>query len=401
MVAGLRYLHMSMDHAGRARFNRGRAYTWPCHIRDARMVYRSKATEADWRYGKSVPNLSGHLDVASPAGHKIYWEEHGNPKGEPVLFVHGGPGGGTAPFMARYFDPARYRVILFDQRGCGKSTPSAADDNAQPALTDNTTAHLIEDIDKLREDRGITGRAHVFGGSWGSTLSLAYAIAHPENVQTLILRGIFLCRRKDIDYFYQGNAATFEQQPDDTRLPGTYMMFPEAWGDFVRVIPQAERGDMVAAYDRIFSSAPKDEAELHRQVAAARAWSVWEGMTSYLAQDVSDAGRFADAAFAKAFARIENHYFMNGAFLGGAGAGNRDNNYLIENAARLRDIPVHIVHGRFDVVCPMFQADELVAALQKAGNTRIDYRRTPAGHSMTERENCLALTDIMDGLPAM
>lgn len=365
------------------------------------MAYSSKVTEADWRYPASTAYLSGHLDVQSPAGHKIYWEEHGNPQGEPVLFVHGGPGGGCSPFMARYFDPKRYRIVLFDQRGCGKSTPSAAADDAGPALRDNTTAHLISDMQKLREDRAITGRMHVFGGSWGSTLALAYAIAHPQNVQTLILRGIFLCRRKDIDFFYQGNAAVFEESPGDTRLPGAYMTFPEAWADFVKVIPPRERHDMVAAYDRIFSARPRDAGELAQQVAAARAWSVWEGMTSYLAQDVSDAGRFADPGFAKAFARIENHYFMNGAFLGGgAGEANRDNNYLLENVARLSGIPVHIVHGRFDVVCPMFQADDLVTALRRAGHARVDYRRTPAGHSMTERENCLALTSIMDALPA-
>lgn len=366
------------------------------------MAYSSKVTESDWKYPASTPYAYGHLDVQSPAGHRIYWEEHGNPQGEPVLFVHGGPGGGTAGFMARYFDPARYRVVLFDQRGCGKSTPSAKEDDAGPALTDNTTAHLIADIERLRAERGIGGRIHVFGGSWGSTLSLAYAMAHPRNVATLVLRGIFLCRRKDIDFFYQGNAATFAQAPDDTRLAGTYMTYPEAWADFVQVIPADQRHDMVAAYARIFSGKPGGPEELARQVEAARAWSVWEGMTSYLAQDLSDRGKFADAKFAKAFARIENHYFMNGAFLGGgAGEGNRDNNYLLENVARLVSIPVHIVHGRFDVVCPVFQADELVAALRRAGHADIDFRRTPAGHSMTERENCLALTDIMDGLPPL
>ena len=366
------------------------------------MAYSSKLTEADWRYKSSTPYASGRLDVASPAGHQIAWEEYGNPQGEPVLFVHGGPGGGTSAFMARYFDPARYRVVLFDQRGCGKSTPSATDDDAGPALTDNTTAHLIADIEKLRAARGLTGKMHVFGGSWGSTLSLAYAIAHPQNVQTLILRGIFLCRRKDIDFFYQGNAATYEENPGDTRLAGTYMTFPEAWPAFVKVIPPEQRGDMVAAYDRIFRAKPGSEAELAQQIAAARAWSVWEGMTSFLAQDLSDSGKFADSKFAKAFARIENHYFMNGAFLGGgAGEANRDNNYLLGNVDKLKDIPVHIVHGRYDVVCPVFQADDLVAALKAAGNTQVDFRRTAAGHSMTERENCLALTDVMDGLPKM
>ena len=354
----------------------------------------------DGLYPEIEPYNTGRLRVSDL--HELYFEEAGNPDGKPAVFLHGGPGGGIDASYRRFFDPAKYRVVLFDQRGCGKSKPSAADDDAGPALTDNTTAHLIADIEKLRAARGLTGKMHVFGGSWGSTLALAYAIAHPQNVQTLVLRGIFLCRRKDIDFFYQGNAATYEEQPDDTRLPGAYMTFPEAWADFVKVIPPAERHDMVAAYDRIFSARPADAAELARQVEAARAWSVWEGMTSFLAQDVSDAGRFADATFAKAFARIENHYFMNGAFLGGgAGEANRDNNYLLDNVTAIADIPVHIVHGRFDVVCPMFQADDLVAALRRAGNSRIDYRRTACGHSMTERENCVALTEIMDGLPAM
>jgi proline iminopeptidase len=366
------------------------------------MTYSSKLVEADWKYPASTPHADGHLDLQSPAGHRMYWAEHGNPQGEPVLVVHGGPGGGCGPFMARYFDPRRYRIILFDQRGCGKSTPSATDNDAGPALAENTTAYLIADINRLRADRGIAGKAHVFGGSWGSTLSLAYAIEYPQNVQTLILRGIFLCRRKDIDFFYQGNAATFEQAPGDTRLPGTYMSFPEAWAGFVKVIPAAQRRDMVAAYAQIFSAQAQSPAELAQQVEAARAWSIWEGTTSFLAQNVSDLGKFAEADFAKAFARIENHYFMNGAFLGGgAGEPNRDNNYLLDHAGRLTSIPVHIVHGRYDVVCPMFQADELVAALRRAGHERIDYRRTPAGHSMTERENCIALTEVMDGLPPL
>jgi proline iminopeptidase len=370
------------------------------------MQYRSKATEADWHHPASTAYASGMLDTGSTAGHRLYWEEHGNPEGEPVLFVHGGPGGGCAPFMARYFDPKRYRIVLFDQRGCGRSTPNASDNDASAALTDNTTAHLIADMEKLREERKLTAgrykKMHVFGGSWGSTLSLAYAIAHPAQVATLILRGIFLCRRKDIDYFYQGNAAVYAQDPANTDFPGAYLNFPEAWGEFVNVIPPGERHDMVAAYARIFAGKPDSEQAVATQTAAARAWSVWEGMTSYLAQDVSDASRFADAKFAKAFARIENHYFMNGAFLGGkSGEANRDNNYLLDNIARVAGIPVHIVHGRFDVVCPMFQADDLAAALKKAGNSQVEYRRTPAGHSMTERENCIALSEIMDGLPRM
>ena len=360
------------------------------------MVYHSKAVDGDWRY-RPVLRESGLLEVTT--GHRLYWEEYGRADGEPVLFVHGGPGGGTAPVMANFFDPERYRIILFDQRGCGKSTPSAMDDDAGPALCDNTTAHLIDDINAIRADRGLRGKMLVFGGSWGSTLALAYAIAWPRHVRHLILRGIFLCRRKDLDFFYQGNAAIYADNPGDTTLPGAYMTYPEAWRDFVAVIPPEDRRDMVAAYARIFAGDPQNPAERDRQVRAATAWSVWEGVTSYLAQDLDDLGKFANPDFAKAFARIENHYFMNGAFLGGAGPGNRDQNYILENIAALEDIPVSIVHGRFDAVCPLFGADELVAALKKTGNTRIDYRKPPCGHSMFERENYLALTDIMDCLP--
>lgn len=349
---------------------------------------------AEYRYPQPPLNASGLLAVSEDPPHKIHWEEYGNPKGEPVLFVHGGPGGGTAPHYARFFDPARYRVILFDQRGCGKSVPSAAAPDPRPALAANTTDDLIADMARLRAELDITGRMHLFGGSWGSTLSLAYAIRHPETVATLVLRGIFLCRRRDLDYFYQGNAAT-----NDTSLPGAYQTFPEPWKDFVAVIPPAKRGDMVKAYAEIFAEEPKDAAARARQLKAAQAWSVWEGATSHLAQDLSDLGKFADPAFARAFALIENHYFMNGAFLGGAGGENRDNNYILENIHRIKDIPVHIVHGRYDAVCPLFQAEDLVAALKKAGAEKIDYRVTVAGHSMFDRANALALTDIMEGLP--
>ncbi|MFT3926835.1 MAG: prolyl aminopeptidase [Myxococcales bacterium] len=361
--------------------------------------YRSKLNADEWRHPMPPLLRSGHLDVSpgAPVRHEIYWEEYGRPDGEPVMLVHGGPGGGTEPSLARFFDARRYRVVLFDQRGCGRSRPSAA---AHPelALQDNTTDHLIADMLALREKLGITGKMHVFGGSWGSTLSLAFAIAHPETVQTLILRGIFLCRRKDLDYFYQGNAARFADDPYDTELPGTYQCYPEAWRPFVEVIAPDERHDMVKAYAKIFAMTPSSPAERELQTRAAIAWSVWEGSTSYLAQDLSDVGRFAEPEFAKTFARIENHYFMNGAFLGGSGEANRDQDYLLGNVARLKDIAIHIVHGRYDLVCPMFQAEELVRALGRAGVRPPDYRLTAAGHSMRERENHRELVDIMDSL---
>ncbi len=359
-------------------------------------IVSSKAAEQDWRYPLIDPNRTGLLHLQDTPPHTLYWEEYGNPEGEPVLVVHGGPGGASAPFMARYFNPQRYRIVLYDQRGCGKSTPSVAQNPAQ-GLADNTTAHLIHDITLLRDHLDISGKMHLFGGSWGSTLSLAYAIAHPETVETLILRGIFLCRRQELDYFYQGNAATCARDPYDTSLPGAYMFYPEAWEDFVAVIPPEKRHDMVAAYAEIFNVPAQTSEQVALLNRAALAWSVWEGVTSCLAQDLGDLGKFADPEFAKVFARIENHYFMNGAFLGGkSGEINRDNNFILENAARLKDIPTHIVHGRFDMVCPMFQADDLVRALYAAGNTRVTLHRTVAGHSMQEKENVLALTEVMN-----
>ena len=364
-------------------------------------MYSSSVNENDWPYADTEAYDKGHLEVSSLPLHHIYWETYGNPEGEPVLFVHGGPGGGTSPVMARFFDPDRYRIILFDQRGCGQSIPSAADDDPVPALTDNTTPHLVADIIKLRKALSINGKMHVFGGSWGSTLSLAYAIAHPDTVATLILRGIFLCRRKDLDFFYQGNAVYYKDNPDDARLPGTYQCYPEAWKNYVEVIPADERGDMIKAYAKRFAMTPVSAQEQNYLTQVATAWSVWEGVTSYLAPAGGDKQKFADPVFARAFARIENHYFMNGAFLGGSGEDNRDQDYLLSNISRIAHIPVHIVHGRYDLVCPLFQAQDLVSALKAAGAKNVDYRITLVSHSMMERENQRALIDIMDHLPPL
>lgn len=365
------------------------------------MTYLSKMSDTDWKYPQPRINKCGYLSVSKTPPHSMYWEEYGNPKGEPVMVVHGGPGGACAPTYARFFDPDRYRIILFDQRGCGKSKPSASDTDPRPALTDNTTDHLIEDMQKLREHRGINGKMHLFGGSWGSTLSLAYSIAHPENVASMTLRGIFLNRKPDLDYFYQGNAATYDQNPHDTTIPGTYMVFPEAWKQFVEVIPPEKRGDMVKAYAEIFAGEPTTKAEQDYQDQAATAWSVWEGSTSFLAQGEVDLEKYADPEFAKAFAKIENHYFMNGGFLGGSGEGNRNNNYLLENLDKIKDIPTQIVHGRYDQVCPMNQAEALVAGIKKVGGNLLGYTLTPAGHSMMERDTNAVLTRMMDKLPRM
>lgn len=367
----------------------------------------SKITPQEKKYPEVKARQCGYMNVSKAPHHTIYWEEYGNPKGEPVMVLHGGPGGGSDPSMAQFFDPKRYRIILFDQRGCGKSLPNASD---QPnfALLNNTTQDLIEDIDKLRADRGIKIPMHVFGGSWGSTLALAYAQAHPENVQDLILRGIFLNRKQDLDYFYQGNAADLSNH----EIPGAYKGYeslpttPEvkaavkqAWQEYVAYIPEQKRGDMVKAYAEIFAHNPITREEREYQDQALRLWTVWEGITSNLVPDLSNLGKFDDVSFARTFARIENHYFMNGAFLGGES--NRNQNFILENIARIKDIPVHIVQGEYDQVCPTFQADDLVAALKQAGATRVDYRVVPAGHSMGEREIYHALTDVMDTLPKM
>jgi proline iminopeptidase len=362
------------------------------------MMGSSKTEEKDWKYPlPDKANAEGYLP-ARRSHHRIYWHEYGNPKGEPVLFVHGGPGGATAPAGARFFDPDRYRIVLFDQRGCGKSTPSAATDWAE-ALAHNTTADLIADMEHLRRHLKVKGRMHVFGGSWGSTLALAYAILHPRHVRTLILRGIFLCRRRDIDYFYQGNAASYHLDPLDTRLPGAYMTYPEAWKQFVEIIPVKERVDMVKAYGRIFALNPKNAKERKRQDEAALAWSVWEGSASLLVQDASTLDHFCEPEFAKAFARIENHYFMNGAFFTGSGEAARDNNYLLDNIGKIAHLPFYIVQGQYDQVCPRFQADALVATLKKH-KAKMHYVLTPFGHGGHELGTMRALVEIMDTLPA-
>ena len=294
-------------------------------------------------YPPIEPYDSGRLQV-SPV-HNVYYEQCGNPEGQPVVFLHGGPGGGIVSDYRRYFDPAAYRVVLFDQRGSGQSTPHAE-------LDGNTTWDLVEDIEKIRVRLGIDAW-HVFGGSWGSTLALAYAETHPERVRSLTLRGIFLCRPEEIRWFYQEGAS---------------WIFPDVWEEFEKVIPAGERGDFVSAYYRRLTS--EDEAT---RLEAARAWSVWEGSTSKLFFDPASIEKFADPEFALAFARIECHYFMNNAFL-------PTDNYLVENVGRIRHIPAVIVQGRYDVVCPIKSAWDLHKAWPEA-----DFRVVPdAGHSVTE-----------------
>jgi proline iminopeptidase len=294
-------------------------------------------------YNPIEPFDAGRLKV-SPV-HELYYEQVGNPDGKPAVFLHGGPGGGLTLDYRRYFDPAVYRVVLFDQRGSGKSTPHAS-------LEDNTTWDLVADIERLREHLSIESWL-VFGGSWGSTLALAYAETHPERVTELVLRGIFLCRPKEIAWFYQEGAS---------------WIFADVWEEFLKVIPQAERADMVSAYYRRLTS--DDEKT---RVEAARAWSVWEGSTSKLFFDSDSIERFADTEFALAFARIECHYFMNNCFF-------PSDDHLIENVSKIRNIPGAIVQGRYDVVCPMTSAWDLHRAWPEA-----DLRIIPdAGHSISE-----------------
>ncbi|TAM61512.1 MAG: prolyl aminopeptidase [Rhodanobacter sp.] len=294
-------------------------------------------------YPEIEPFDSGFLEVS--ALHTLYYEQSGNPQGKPVVFLHGGPGGGTNAKCRRFFDPASYRIVLFDQRGCGKSTPHAE-------LTDNTTWDLVADIERLREHLAID-RWQVFGGSWGSTLALAYAQTHPGRVTELVLRGIFLLRRRELEWFYQ---------------QGCDALYPDAWETYLGVIPQAERDDLISAYHRRLTS--DDPAT---RIAAARAWSVWEGATSFLWQDPSHIASSGEDEFALAFARIECHYFINGGFF-------THDDQLLRNVDRMRDIPAVIVQGRYDVVCPMRSAWDLHRAWPEADLRIVQ----DAGHSAFE-----------------
>lgn len=301
------------------------------------------------------PYKTGRLKVSSL--HEIYYEEAGNPKGSPVIFVHGGPGGGIHPEYRRFFDPQHYRIILFDQRGAGQSTPHAE-------LEENTTWDLVEDMEKIRGQLDID-RWFVFGGSWGSTLSLIYAITHPERVKALILRGIFLCRPHEIHWFYQEGASR---------------IFPDMWEHYLKPIPPHERSDLVKAYyKRLTSSDAKTRLE------AAQAWSVWEASTSKLIPDEKYMDQFGEAEFALAFARIECHYFTNNIFM-------PTTNYILENVHKIHAIPGHIVHGRYDLVCPIENAWDLHKSWPKSQLHIIP----DAGHAVMEKGIRSRLVQIMD-----
>lgn len=294
-------------------------------------------------FADNEPFASGWLP---PDGdHEIYYEECGNPRGRPCVILHGGPGGAINPTMRRFFDPAKWRMALFDQRGCGKSRPNAS-------LEDNTTWTLIQDIERLREHLGVE-KWCVFGGSWGSTLALAYAILHPERVESLVLRGIFLLTRRELAWFYQDGAC---------------MLFPDAWARFCAPIPPAERGDMIGAYHKRLT-----HPDRRVQAEAAAAWSQWEGDTISIRGPEARPSKFNEVDFAIAFARIECHFFANHGFFPEEG-------WILKSAPALKTIPGWIVQGRFDVVTPMEAAWKLKAAWPQARFEVV----WDAGHASTE-----------------
>ena len=279
-------------------------------------------------YPKIKPYDSGFLNIDE---HQVYFEQCGNPNGKPALFLHGGPGGGGSEDVRRFFNPNLYRIVVFDQRGCGRSKPHGC-------LENNTTWDLVSDIENLRKKLSIE-KWLVFGGSWGSTLSLAYAQAHPKSVSELVLRGIFLLRKEELHWFYQDGASR---------------IFPEAWSGFLDIIDEDKRGNLMNAYHEIFKSTDKE-----KRLKAAVAWSKWEAATSSLSYKPSLVEEFSDPEFALAFALIENHYFINKGWFD-------TENQLIENIDKIRSIPAVIVQGRYDVVCPMKTAWELSKAWPEA-----------------------------------
>jgi proline iminopeptidase len=306
-------------------------------------------------YPPIEPHAAGMLKVDSR--HQIYWEESGNPRGVPVLFLHGGPGAGATPAHRRFFDPGFYRIVILDQRGAGRSLPHGE-------LVDNTTPHLVADIEAVRKHRAIE-QWHVFGGSWGSTLALAYAEAHPDRVRALILRGIFLCRKSEIDWF----------------LYGIRNVYPEAWRAFSGFLPPEERGDLLGSYYRRLVD---PDPAVH--MPAARAWSVYEGACSTLLPSPETITAFGEDRMALGLARIEAHYFKHDIFL--------PENSLLANVDRIRRIPTTIVQGRYDMVCPAVTADDLTRAWPEA-----EYVIVPdAGHSAMEPGIRAALVTAMERL---
>ncbi len=308
-------------------------------------------------YPEIEPFDSGHLQVSDL--HRIYYEQCGNPQGQPIVFLHGGPGGGCSPTHRRFFHPKKYRAILLDQRGCGRSSPFAE-------LRENTTWDLVEDLEKLRQKLNIS-RWHVFGGSWGSTLALAYAEAHPAHVSALILRGIFLCRKFELDWLYQS---------------GTSEIFPEYWKTYHDFIPEAERKDFVSAYYKRLTGSNEE-----LKLKAAQVWSQWEAATSCLHVNQEMIDEYEEPGKALPFARIEAHYFVNNAFM-------KKDTQLLDNVDKIRNIPGVIVQGRYDMVCPARSAFDLHAAWPESKLIVVP----DAGHSAFEPGIRSALIQASDEL---
>ena len=306
------------------------------------MTYLTSTMPKPLLYPPIEPFRTGMLDTGD--GHAIYWEQCGNPQGKPAVFLHGGPGSGCSPAHRQLFDPGRYCVLLFDQRGCGRSRPHAS-------LEHNTTWHLVTDIERLRVLLGVE-RWLVFGGSWGSSLALAYAQTHPARVSELIVRGIFTLRRAELHWYYQEGAS---------------WLFPDLWEEFLAPIPKEEHSDLMAAYRRRLVG-----SNLASQLACARAWSLWEGQTITLLPDPAGAAKHGGDEFALAFARIENHYFLHGGWL--------EEGQLIRDAGILSSIPGVIVQGRYDIACPVKTAWDLHRAWPKADFHLVG----DAGHAFNE-----------------
>ncbi|MEN8887971.1 MAG: prolyl aminopeptidase [Celeribacter marinus] len=306
-------------------------------------------------YPQIAPN--DHIMLAVGDGHEIYVEECGNPEGIPVVVLHGGPGGGCSPYMRRFFNPQLYRIILFDQRGCGRSRPFAS-------VEANTTWHLVRDIEAIRTHFEIE-RWMVFGGSWGATLALAYAQSHPDRAIHLILRGVFLATQDELDWFYDGGAGRF---------------WPELWANFVDAIPHSERNDLISAYHRRLFSGNRAE-----EIKFARAWSVWESALAAIGSNGVTGDPPAD--YTRAFARLESHYFKNNAFFECDGQ-------LLQGAAALADVSGTIVQGRFDMICPPISAFKLQKVWPRAKLHMIGQ----AGHALSEPGITRALVQVMDGL---
>lgn len=312
-------------------------------------------------YPEIEPHDTGMLDVGD--GNRVYWEVSGNPDGKPVVFLHGGPGGGSGPKHRRLFDPARYRIVLLDQRNCGRSLPSASDHATD--LSANTTWHLVADLERLREHLRIE-RWQVFGGSWGSALALAYAQRHPERVAELVLRGIFTLRRSELDWFYEGPAGN---------------VYPEAWERFVAPVPEAERrpGGLIDAFARLLAD---PDPAVHGPAAVA--WATWEANGVTLLPNPELVAEFADPAYALAFARIENHYFTHDGWF--------EPDQLLRDAPLLAGIPTVIVQGRYDMCTPATTAHELHRALPDAEFVMVD----DAGHAFSEPGILAALVEATD-----